>query len=362
MQWGRVVAGVASPWTGGPEDPVAWFDDWDEDEAGDEEEEEVDLPFGALRLRHGCIGASGPGVGLQIPIDALLHSTSGLAVEVRLRDDGRYVRSALGELADKDRDLTLRLDLHPGDQRGAYLVSGFLPYAALPGRIGSRLALEAWLTEDGEPVEEQLWRLSLPPATERLVANALGAVTLAAVAASENACRPLTGGSGGPGLLPARHARLVAEVTALFELDAAGSAVVEALARARGLGSVDDAAKRLRAWVAPEALPRVVALLDVLAGTPTPGEARFLAALKERLGVRGDPKRRTRPRPELARFYDTLGLTPGADWDAIRAAYRTVARVHHPDRVGETAQAEATERMKGINAAYAALRKAHVEK
>lgn len=55
-----------------------------------------------------------------------------------------------------------------------------------------------------------------------------------------------------------------------------------------------------------------------------------------------------------------LGIEPGATSDAIKAAWRSLARQHHPDLTGddpEIAQ-RATRRMAEINAAYAALTRA----
>ena len=50
--------------------------------------------------------------------------------------------------------------------------------------------------------------------------------------------------------------------------------------------------------------------------------------------------------------YDTLGIAPGADPQAIRRAFVTLARRFHPDVAREP---NAEERMKQINAAYAVL-------
>ena len=55
-----------------------------------------------------------------------------------------------------------------------------------------------------------------------------------------------------------------------------------------------------------------------------------------------------------------LGVEPGASPDDIKAAWRALARQHHPDLTGddpESAQ-RATRRMAEINAAYAALTRA----
>lgn len=52
-----------------------------------------------------------------------------------------------------------------------------------------------------------------------------------------------------------------------------------------------------------------------------------------------------------------LGVEPGATVDDIKAAWRSLARRHHPDLTGDEpeAAARATRRMAEINAAYAAL-------
>jgi hypothetical protein len=51
-------------------------------------------------------------------------------------------------------------------------------------------------------------------------------------------------------------------------------------------------------------------------------------------------------------LYRTLQVDPGADLDTIRAAYRRLARVYHPDL---NPRPEAAARMRAINAAYAVL-------
>ena len=56
--------------------------------------------------------------------------------------------------------------------------------------------------------------------------------------------------------------------------------------------------------------------------------------------------------------HAVLGLSPGASTTAVRAAWRRLAREHHPDLVSADAAAKgaATRRMAEINAAYEALR------
>ena len=58
--------------------------------------------------------------------------------------------------------------------------------------------------------------------------------------------------------------------------------------------------------------------------------------------------------------HAVLGVAPGASPDDIKAAWRGLARQHHPDLIGDDPEAarRATRRMAEINAAYAALTRA----
>jgi hypothetical protein len=58
-------------------------------------------------------------------------------------------------------------------------------------------------------------------------------------------------------------------------------------------------------------------------------------------------------RAPTARDYATLGLRPGASADDVRAAYRSLAKVHHPDR--NPGDSEALERFRRITESYAVL-------
>jgi curved DNA-binding protein CbpA len=63
----------------------------------------------------------------------------------------------------------------------------------------------------------------------------------------------------------------------------------------------------------------------------------------------------TLPDPGLGDAYAILGVAPGSDDEAIAAAYRTLARRHHPDVAGESG----TARMARLNAAYERIRTAN---
>ncbi|WP_416761839.1 J domain-containing protein [Roseateles sp. So40a] len=54
--------------------------------------------------------------------------------------------------------------------------------------------------------------------------------------------------------------------------------------------------------------------------------------------------------------YETLGIQPDAPDAVIRAAYKALSQLHHPDRHPEGQRADANARMSEINAAYDVLR------
>lgn len=59
----------------------------------------------------------------------------------------------------------------------------------------------------------------------------------------------------------------------------------------------------------------------------------------------------------MERYYNLLGLTPGASAEEIKHAYRDLAKVWHPDRFPNDPhlQQKAQEKLKEINAAYKIL-------
>ncbi|MGG6294251.1 DnaJ domain-containing protein [Leptolyngbya sp. AN02str] len=63
---------------------------------------------------------------------------------------------------------------------------------------------------------------------------------------------------------------------------------------------------------------------------------------------------------DLSRYYETLGLKPGASAAEIKAAYRDLAKQWHPDRFMSNRQEAsiAEEKLKAINEAYRLLREA----
>lgn len=63
---------------------------------------------------------------------------------------------------------------------------------------------------------------------------------------------------------------------------------------------------------------------------------------------------RTNERAKLAAAYKVLGLAPTAGFDEVRASYKRLLKLHHPDRHGADpeAQKRATEVCARINDAY----------
>lgn len=79
---------------------------------------------------------------------------------------------------------------------------------------------------------------------------------------------------------------------------------------------------------------------------------------KYRAGYRGTAE----PAGEISedKYYAILGLSPGADFSEIKAAYRKLSMKYHPDKVGHLGQEfkeVAEEKMKEINNAYEYLKR-----
>jgi DnaJ-domain-containing protein 1 len=310
-----------------PDDLVSLFPSPppDDDELG---------PFGPLEVLTGWMGHAGPGLVLRTRLRAAFDPRVH-AVELRLRSKGRYVRSLVAGYGDRHGDLTLPVPVGPW-------IHAFLPYAALSPRH-TALSVEGWLVEDGEPVEEALWPLDLPDHETRRLENALTAVVLALMS--------VTSARGDSGVI--RTGAVEDAVGELFELDRTGQAWAREIVADAEAESERMTVTRLLAYVGRPALPRVLALLERFVQTPR--ARRFVEGVVEGCGAEPAPPPRVSKAD--AAHYRALGLPPGATDDEVRAAFRRAAALHHPDRAPEAERAAATETMKQLNAAYAALRK-----
>ncbi|MDG4647463.1 DnaJ family molecular chaperone [Roseibacterium sp. SDUM158017] len=98
-------------------------------------------------------------------------------------------------------------------------------------------------------------------------------------------------------------------------------------------------------------------------GTYHPEEEAFLARVALIFGMDEAHFRRMRARhvPGESDAYEVLGVDPGAELEAVRAAWRAEVRATHPDRmmargVPEEATKLAEKRLAAINAAWDAIR------
>ena len=105
-------------------------------------------------------------------------------------------------------------------------------------------------------------------------------------------------------------------------------------------------------------------VLDLLppGGSVTNGALRaHLVTLLKELAAQGFPRGFERATESSARAaqgtpWATLGLVPGASAREVQQAYRSLAKIYHPDRVapgsGARVVEEAEKKMKALNQAY----------
>jgi DnaJ-domain-containing protein 1 len=90
-------------------------------------------------------------------------------------------------------------------------------------------------------------------------------------------------------------------------------------------------------------------------GKERPGHERTEKGERERPrenGGRRKPPPAPPPRRPLENDWQTIGVSPGATWDAVRKAYRAASKKHHPDVGGDP------RKMVRLNQAFARIRHA----
>ncbi len=106
------------------------------------------------------------------------------------------------------------------------------------------------------------------------------------------------------------------------------------------------------AQVSPQELAMVQTIADFLEIAPYD----HLSIRSKYVGARGGFQQRS----DEARYYEILGLAPGATFEQIRSAYRKLSMKYHPDKVGHLGdefKSVAEEKMKELNEAYQYLKK-----
>lgn len=111
--------------------------------------------------------------------------------------------------------------------------------------------------------------------------------------------------------------------------------------------------------VSPRELQTLQQIADFLAINPYDHQA--IRARYQAGGRTGAPDG-SRYADQEARYYQALGLEPGADFEQVKSSYRNLSKQYHPDKVnhlGKEFSKVAEEKMKEINEAYQYLKKRH---
>jgi len=94
----------------------------------------------------------------------------------------------------------------------------------------------------------------------------------------------------------------------------------------------------------------VIIILIILVLSMTGLWPQVIRALRELRGEHiPDPPRPSNSDVEVC--FRLLGLSPSSSWEEIERAYRTKAKIHHPDRGGDE------DTMRALNEAYSKIKK-----
>ena len=96
----------------------------------------------------------------------------------------------------------------------------------------------------------------------------------------------------------------------------------------------------------------VILLIAVLSGTGLwPAIIRGIRELRGEHVEEPEPSAPPKNQ-DIEIYFKLLGISPSAPWEEIERAYRTKAKIHHPDHGGDG------DTMRALNEAYAQLKRA----
>jgi hypothetical protein len=298
-----------------------------------------------------AVSTSGP--SLLVTLNVFVPGAAGeeIAVVVRPRR-GRYLSARSNAWEDPLEHLAATAHLYLPEDEFAERVQLALPYAAFPEGSGGAIDLEITVHRgDGDVVAMSTYGIDLPEDVSRSgdLLTVMAHVLCAVAECDGDSPTDLISS-----LLVDR-----------FGLDAIGeSTTAEIVQAAVGIGHTPESLAEALTWgLTPEEHPRLVDLVYAVAqrrGMISTNTQNFLDSLFAACGVH-DPHR-VYDDP-LGDAYAVLELQPGADLDAVEAAWKQQLRDYHPDRVAHLARGFlkfATDRSAQINGAYDLIR-GHLE-
>jgi uncharacterized tellurite resistance protein B-like protein len=303
----------------------------------------------------------GDAVSLAIDLEATRPIPGETAVYVYFGDAGGLFKGAHPSFADEDGELCASTRLVPVSGGAIGRASLRVPYVAFPSVSTASIELRVVAgLADGTTVATHTQSLAWPSEAERARNSLIVGLACAAVGMMR-ATRALDD--------RAREA-ITKTTDASFHFDDVGRSELARAIEAAASSSVLDGESvgvRLRRCATDEERPRVVEyLLDcaLADGVLDASQAAFVRALAAAIAVEGslvDAALARRPALDLAPHYKSLELESGATFAEVKKAYVRLAREYHPDKVQglpKGFQDFANERLRAINAAYAALGKA----
>ena len=300
---------------------------------------------------------SGPALQIVVHIKADTPIVGETSVVFRFRDGDRYIQGEIPEYRDDEGEAVTVGQTELESNREAGIGVGVLPIAAL-AHWPAKLTIEAVLVTESEALADGLYELDLPSREEYEAQSLLGALVYAAVGVVR----------ADAALESPEVKYLRDELTTAFDLDTYGVASLKRMLQRANAARNDpaSAARRMASHLGERNAPVIVGMLYEVAaadGRVTKAEEDWISHFCEALGIPLSVRAETRRELglDLSQHYAVLELQEGASMSEIKNAYRRLAAEFHPDKVATMSprwQAIANQKMKDINAAHEALRKA----